>query len=151
MLLAVLQTDSIEPVRRVLEGMATSLLSGDARARLMRDGTLTQELELSTVTGRKIWLAGRFNPTLDMDGSLRKLVLYASDITATKQTLERIQTAVDRINGLAMQTNLLSLNAAIEAARAGEHGRGFSVVAAEVRTLSRRSAESAKEIADLLR
>lgn len=151
MLLAVLQTDTIEPVRRVLEGMATSLLSGDARARLMRDGTLTQELELSTVTGRKIWLAGRFNPTLDMDGSLRKLVLYASDITATKQTLERIQTAVDRINGLAMQTNLLSLNAAIEAARAGEHGRGFSVVAAEVRSLSRRSAESAKEIADLLR
>lgn len=151
MLLAVLQTESIEPVRRLLEGVATSLLSGDARARLMREGTLTQELELSTVTGRKIWLAGRFNPTLDMDGSLRKLVLYASDITATKQTLERIQTAVDRINGLAMQTNLLSLNAAIEAARAGEHGRGFSVVAAEVRSLSRRSAESAKEIADLLR
>lgn len=151
MLLSVLQVESIEPVRHLLEGLASGLLSGEARQRLMREGTLTQELELSTPHGRRIWLAGRFNPTLDMDGSLRKLVLYASDITASKQTLERIQTAVDRINGLAMQTNLLSLNAAIEAARAGEHGRGFSVVAAEVRSLSRRSAESAKEIADLLR
>ena len=71
--------------------------------------------------------------------------------TASKETLEKIQTTVERINGLAMQTNLLSLNAAIEAARAGDHGRGFSVVAAEVRNLSRRSAESAKEISDMLR
>jgi len=55
------------------------------------------------------------------------------------------------INGIAFQTNILALNAAVEAARAGEHGRGFAVVAAEVRSLSQRSTQAAKEIDTLIR
>jgi len=50
------------------------------------------------------------------------------------------------IKEISRQTELLALNAAIEAARAGPAGRGFAVVAAEVRNLSKRSAEAAAMI-----
>ena len=64
--------------------------------------------------------------------------------------ISSINEAIEVIDQIAFQTNILSLNAAVEAATAGEAGKGFAVVAQEVRNLASRSAEAAKEIKNLV-
>ncbi|QJW85872.1 hypothetical protein HK414_19725 [Ramlibacter terrae] len=78
---------------------------------------------------------------------MREVVATMGSIRSSSQSIREITAVID---GIAFQTNLLALNAAVEAARAGEQGRGFAVVAAEVRTLSQRCAEAAREIKGLI-
>jgi methyl-accepting chemotaxis protein len=86
--------------------------------------------------------------TADDGGAVARQAIEA--MTSVTEASRRMAEIILVIDDIAFQTNLLALNAAVEAARAGEQGRGFAVVAAEVRTLAQRSADSAKEIKNLI-
>ncbi|MGA5304327.1 methyl-accepting chemotaxis protein [Nucisporomicrobium flavum] len=71
-------------------------------------------------------------------------------VAVLAESLQRIGGVATVISGLADQTNLLALNATIESARAGEAGKSFSIVAAEVKELSRDTAKFTDEIAVII-
>ncbi|NEO47008.1 MAG: GAF domain-containing protein [Moorea sp. SIO4A3] len=74
----------------------------------------------------------------------------AKKVKRLGESSQQISQVVAFINQIALQTNLLSINAGIEAARAGEEGQGFAVVAEEVGELAARAATATKEIEQIV-
>ncbi len=142
---------SNEEVSALSQGLSTS--SNQQAASLEETAAALEEIT-STVTSN--------------NANIQEMAKFASQITIstkegedlankTAESMEDIKNGVDEIleainviDQIAFQTNILSLNAAVEAATAGEAGKGFAVVAQEVRNLASRSADAANDIKALV-
>ncbi len=90
----------------------------------------------------------------DAIDAVEKIVDEVNRTSAIIRKLDERSKGIEKIlqviKEITEKTNLLSLNAAILAVQAGEYGKSFSVVADEIRTLSDRTSNSAKEIANIV-
>ncbi len=75
---------------------------------------------------------------------------FHQTMQAVEDSTRRADSIIELIDSVALQTNILSINAGIEAARAGDAGRGFAVVAREIRALSERTAGAARDVRSTL-
>ena len=74
----------------------------------------------------------------------------AAHLRELNDNSEKIRHIVKTIEDIAFQTNILALNAGVEAVRAGEQGKEFVVVVEEIRNLSHRCAQVARESSQLI-
>lgn len=124
------QASSLEEISSSLEEMASMTKQNADNA--LQAKNLAGEADGNAKTGSEAMIR--------MSGAINRI----------KESSDQTAKIVKTIDEIAMQTNLLALNAAVEAARAGEAGRGFAVVAEEVRNLAQRSAQAAKNTADMI-
>lgn len=122
-------------------GQAASIEQTSASLEELSSMTMSNTEHASTAQQ----LASRAHQAADTGAA--GVLQLADAMTELQQSSTNVAKIVKTIDEIAFQTNILALNAAVEAARAGEAGAGFAVVAEEVRSLAKRSAEAARETA----
>jgi len=131
-------------------------LADDASAQAASIEEISASIEeISSMTRRNSDNAGQCDSLMKEVSEVvikanESIIHQTASMNEISKASEETSKIIKTIDEIAFQTNLLALNAAVEAARAGEAGAGFAVVAEEVRNLAMRSAEAAKNTAQLI-
>ena len=147
--------DSLKENTKVLSNASANLSKSSNKQAASLEETaaaleeITSNIKGNTEASSKMAMLAQ-NVTVSAQNGLTLANQTAKSMDEINTQVSSINEAIEVIDQIAFQTNILSLNAAVEAATAGEAGKGFAVVAAEVRNLASRSAEAAKEIKDIV-
>jgi methyl-accepting chemotaxis protein len=150
-----LNAEQVNSSSNQVSSASRQLAQGASKQAARLEESSTSLEEMASMTRQSADNAGKADNLMRESQSTVKGGIAAME--RMSDAIDRIKTSADKtakiiktIDEIAFQTNLLALNAAVEAARAGEAGKGFAVVAEEVRNLALRSAEAAKNTADLI-
>lgn len=142
-----------------MRDMATTLASTSAQSRDMADSVAhSVSAAAARIDEVQRESLGLLTLVTDVRGSAATTRTHSGEVIeqsghnrAQAQALSELVGGISRalglIQGIAAQTNLLSVNANIEAHRSGAAGAGFSVVAREIKALAIDSSQAAGEIA----
>jgi len=130
-----------EPIALIAAGLITKEIHEQELARQLLEHATHMDTTIARIVDRvEEANSGQAKVAQLMEEVVRLVGTSMADIDETKKV-------VDAIKSIARKTHMLAINAAIEATHAQAHGRAFSVVAREVRDLSKESEESTKTIA----
>ena len=130
----------------------------------LSDRANSQASSLEELTRSIEFVFSSLKDTADNAGNAKKMSESVSTstqngvnaINSTSESMSEISEASKKISditkiieSIALQTNILALNASVEAARAGDQGKGFAVVASEVRNLAINVGNAAKDITSI--